>query len=46
MARKLGGVVSGLFPGARAVFALAMLGALALAAAAVLRARRITGARS
>ena len=46
MARELGGVVSGLFPGARAVFALAMLAALGVAAAAALWARRITGART
>ncbi len=46
MARELGGVVSGLFPGARGAFALAMLAALAAAVATALRARRIAGARS
>jgi predicted Ser/Thr protein kinase len=46
MARELGGVLSGLFPGARVAFALAMLAALAAAAATALRARRITGARA
>ena len=46
MARELGGVVSGPFPGPRAAFALAMLAALGVAAAAALWARRITGART
>ena len=44
MARPLSGVLS-LFPGARLVFALTMLGALGLAAATFMRARQITGAR-
>ena len=46
MARELGGVLSGLFPGARTAFALAMIAALAAALATALRARRITGARA
>jgi hypothetical protein len=46
MARELGGVLAGLFPGARTAFALAMLAALAISAAATLRARRIVGART
>ncbi len=44
MARKLDGVLT-LFPGARLVFMLAALGALAVAAATLVRARQITGAR-
>jgi hypothetical protein len=43
MARKLSGVLSGLFPGARIVFAFATAIALALALATMLRARRLTG---
>ncbi len=39
MAQELGGVLSGLFPGARMVFAFAALAALALAIATTLRAR-------
>jgi hypothetical protein len=46
MARELGGVLSGLVPGARVAFALAMLVALGAAVATALRARRITGARA
>jgi tRNA A-37 threonylcarbamoyl transferase component Bud32 len=46
MARELGGVLAGLFPGARVAFALAMLAALSIAAAAAVRARRVTGARA
>jgi predicted Ser/Thr protein kinase len=44
MARPLASVLT-LFPGARVVFALAMVGALALAILTAVRARRITGAR-
>jgi hypothetical protein len=46
MARELGGVLSGLFPGVRLTFTLALLAAIAVAAATALRARRITGARA
>jgi hypothetical protein len=45
MASKLNGVLSELFPGARAVFAFAALGALVLAAIAMLRTRQLTGVR-
>jgi predicted Ser/Thr protein kinase len=41
MARKLDSVLLSLFPGARGVFALAMLGALAIAAASVLWMRQV-----
>jgi predicted Ser/Thr protein kinase len=41
MARKLDSVLLSLFPGARLVFALAMLGALAVAATSALRMRQI-----
>jgi hypothetical protein len=44
MARRLDGVLLSLFPGARGVFALAMIGALAVALASVLRMRQITRA--
>ncbi len=44
MARPYSGVLS-LFPGARAVFAIAALGAMLAAGVAFGRARRITGAR-
>ena len=43
MARKLSGVLSGLFPGARIVFLFATAIALAGALATMLRARRLTG---
>jgi hypothetical protein len=46
MARELGGVLAGLFPGARVAFALAMIAALAAAAAAALQAQQITSARA
>ncbi len=45
MARRIDGVLS-LFPGARLVFALTMLGALLLATGTALRARTITGAHA
>ncbi len=45
MARELGGVLA-LFPHARLVFALAMLGALGVAATTAFRARQITNARA
>jgi hypothetical protein len=45
MARPIGGVLSGLFPGARLVFTLAMCAAMLLSLGAALRARQITGAR-
>ncbi|HEU0033465.1 MAG TPA: serine/threonine-protein kinase [Kofleriaceae bacterium] len=41
MARELGGVLSGLFPGARTVFAITALVALALALATMLRMRQL-----
>jgi predicted Ser/Thr protein kinase len=44
MARELGGVLAGWFPGARAAFALALSAALAAAALAAARARRIASA--
>jgi predicted Ser/Thr protein kinase len=44
MARPLSGVLSGLFPGARTVFAIAALGALVLFGATAMRARKIAGA--
>jgi len=48
MARELGGVLSGLLPGARLTFALALalVATIAAALATALRARRITGARA
>ena len=45
MARPIGGVLSGLFPGARLVFTLAMCAAMLLSLGTALRARQITGAR-
>jgi protein kinase-like protein len=44
MARRLDGVLLSLFPGARLMFALAMIGAIAVALAAALRMRQITRA--
>jgi len=44
MARKLDSVLLSLFPGARLVFTLAMLGAIALAGVSALRTRQITRA--
>jgi len=44
MARRLDGVLLSLFPGARLVFALTMIGALAVALASALRMRQITRA--
>ncbi len=45
MARTVGGVLSELFPGARTVFALAALVALATALITMLRTRQLTGVR-
>jgi len=45
MARRLGGVLSGIFPGARAVFAVLFALALAVAIATGLRARTLAGAK-
>jgi len=42
MARELGGVLSGLFPGARLVFVLAAIGALGIAIGTWLRVRSLT----
>jgi serine/threonine protein kinase len=42
MARELGGVLSGIFPGARTVFATAALLALAIAIATMIQVRRLT----
>jgi predicted Ser/Thr protein kinase len=45
MGRRLGGVLSGLFPGARSVFAILTALAIALALATSLRARTLAGAK-